>query len=294
VEGTSLRQLEELVVGKPLGATPASAPDPSALRHVLRFDVTAETFALVREALAELRRRSDTALNDDAALLEMARHVLVGPGDEGRSSYQIALSVCPQCSTARQAANGQLVPVGPEIMAKALCDAQHLPPIERDVATAHGGTRAQQDIPPAVRSAVIQRDHHRCRVPDCRNAIFLDTHHLRLRTEGGEHTAANLITVCSAHHGALHTGRLCTEGDADTLRVFHADGRAYGQPQRPRGIEVQTKVFSGLRNLGFREGEVRTVLAELGQRAELREASAEQWLRDALRRLHRPRAHARA
>ena len=124
--GKSLRQLEELVAGRQLGDAPSTPPDPSALRHVLRFEVTAETYALFREAIAELRRRTDAALSDDAALLEMARHVLVGPGDEGRSSYQIGLSLCPGCSTAHQLANGQLVPVGPEVVEKAECDALSL------------------------------------------------------------------------------------------------------------------------------------------------------------------------
>src|SRR5262245_17185989 len=77
--GKSLRQLEELVAGKHPGAAPAAPPDPSLLRHVLRFEVTAETFALVREAMAELRRRSDAALSVDAALLKMARCVLGDP-----------------------------------------------------------------------------------------------------------------------------------------------------------------------------------------------------------------------
>jgi 5-methylcytosine-specific restriction endonuclease McrA len=318
--GKSLRQLEELVAGRHPGDAPSAPPDPSALRHVLRFEVTAETFALVREALAELRRRSDAALNDDAALLEMARHVLVGPRDEGRSSYQIALSLCPGCSSAQLAANGQLVPVGPEVLEKAECDAQHLPPLEADTApapndspeagsraatnpsahrgtragartttnpSAHRGTRAQQDIPPATRRAVLHRDHHRCRIPGCRNATFLDLHHLQLREDGGAHEPANLIAVCSAHHGALHEGRLRTEGDAASLRILHADGSAYGQPREPRNVEVQTKVFAGLRGLGFREADVRAVMAELRERAELREASAEQWLRAALLRLHR-------
>jgi hypothetical protein len=324
--GKSLRQLEELVAGKRLGDAPSAPPDPAALRHVLRFEVSAETFALLREAMAELRRRSDAALDDDAALTEMARHVLVGPRDEGRSNYQIALSLCPGCSSARQVANGQLVCVSPEVLEKAECDAQHLPPLDRDPACAlegspeagsgttphpgahvgapaqqdlppphpraHVDARAQQDIPPATRRAVLHRDHHRCRVPGCRNATFLDLHHLKMRDDGGLHEAANLIAVCSAHHTALHEGRLRTEGDADTLRVLHADGHAYGQPQRPRAIDVQTKVFSGLRGLGFREREVRPVMAELRERAELREASAERWLREALLRLH-PAARAR-
>jgi Holliday junction resolvasome RuvABC DNA-binding subunit len=73
--------------------------------------------------------------------------------------------------------------------------------------------------------------------------------------------------------------------------VLHADGRAYGQLATPSELEVQRKVFSALRGLGFRESEVRTALAELRQHAELREATAEQWLREALRRLHRPPAH---
>jgi len=315
--GKSLRQLEELVTGKRLGDRPSDAPDPAAQRHLLHFDVTAETFALIREALAELRRRSDTALNDDIALAEMARHVLVGPRDEGRSNYQIALSLCPHCSTARQLANGQLVPVGPEVLEKAQCDSQLLPtpesvmppdsgttaheradsettpPAESGTTAqpvAHVGDRATQTIPPAIRRAVIHRDHRRCRVPGCKNAIFLDVHHLQLRDDGGQHEASNLITLCSAHHGALHNGRLRTEGDADALRIVHADGHAYGEPREPRVIEVQAKVFSGLRGLGFREGEVRTVMADLRQRDELREATAEQWLREALRRLHRPSA----
>ena len=221
--------------------------------------------------------------------------MLGGPRDAGRSNYQIALNLCPGCSSAHQSANGQLVSVGPGVVEKALCDAQHLGPLD-SAPTPHPGAhvdaRAKQDIPPATRRAVLHRDHHRCRVPGCRNATFLDLHHLRMRDDGGLHEAANLIAVCSAHHTALHEGRLRTEGDADTLRVLHADGHAYGQPQQPRAIDVQTKVFSGLRGLGFREREVRTVMAELRERVELREAAAEQWLREALLRLH-PSARAR-
>ena len=120
-----------------------------------------------------------------------------------------------------------------------------------NTAHAHVGTRAKQDTPPAVRRAVMQRDHHRCRVPGCRNATFLDVHHLRLRSDGGAHVAANLIAVCSAHHDALHRGQLRTEGDADALRFLHADGRDYGQPQQPRSIEVQTKVSPGCAGSAF-------------------------------------------
>lgn len=290
----SVRQLEELTAGRRLGDSPSTPPDSSARHHILRFEVTAETFALFREALAELRRRSDVAHEDDAALLEMARLVLGGPDDTGTSSYQVGLSVCPSCCSAMQAANGQIVAVEKEILEMAHCDAQILPaqpaePARDEPTNAHVGARASQTVPPALRRSVLQRDHQRCRIPGCRNAIYLDVHHIRLRSEGGPNHADNLITVCSAHHRALHRGQIRIEGDNARLRVVHADGRAYGEPVTAGAVDLQTKVFSGLRGLGFREGEVRAVMAELKRCEELERAPAAEWVREALRRLRRPR-----
>jgi len=135
--GKTLRQLEQALAGKQPGDAPGSPPDPSARRHVLRFEVAAETFALFRDAMNELRRRAGAALDDDSALLELARCALGGPRDEGRASYQVVLGVCPECGNARQHAAGGLVPVGPELIRMAHCDAQHL------------GSLAEPSPPPA-------------------------------------------------------------------------------------------------------------------------------------------------
>jgi hypothetical protein len=286
-DGKSLRQVEELVAGRQLGDSPGTAPDPCAVRHALCFDVNAETYAVVREAIAELRRRSGTPLDDDAALLEMARHVLVGPRDEGRASYQIVLSVCPSCATARQSANGRMVAVEPEVVEMASCDAQQVPANENAGGHAHVGARAAQAVPPALRRAVLQRDEHRCRVPGCRNATFVDVHHIQLRSEGGRHEADNLLTLCSAHHRAVHRGRLRIEGSASALRVWHADGSDYGRP-RVGAPDVRAKVSAGLRGLGFREGEVHKVMTELRKRKDLTDASAQDLLRAALEGLRPP------
>jgi Holliday junction resolvasome RuvABC DNA-binding subunit len=51
---------------------------------------------------------------------------------------------------------------------------------------------------------------------------------------------------------------------------------------------MAAKLFSALRNLGFREREVRAVLAELRSDDELRDASIECLLREALRRMPLP------
>src|SRR4051812_2814719 len=44
-----------LLAGKEPGAVPGSPANPALQRHVLRFDVAAETFALFGDALNELR-----------------------------------------------------------------------------------------------------------------------------------------------------------------------------------------------------------------------------------------------
>lgn len=322
--GKSVRQLEELVSGKSIGDGPFAPSEPSARRHVLRFEVEAETLAMFRQAVGELRRRSGSALSDDAVLLEMARQVLGGPDDEGRASYQIAVTVCAECGRGTQEAGGELVTVDPEVVAMASCDGQDLGRVdaqpandavraESDAAAreetdaerirAHVGAgacpenhpgarvsvRAKQCVPPAVRRAVLRRDHHCCRVPGCRNSRFLDVHHIELRSEGGNHRAENLLTVCGAHHRALHRGELCVgRSGAMDVRFTHADGTPYGEVAELRSLDMLAKVFGALQNFGFREGEVRAVLSELRGQEELRDADAQSWLRAALQRLTKP------
>ena len=207
--GKTLRQLEELVAGKSPGDGPDAPYRPEARRHVLRFEVSADTYATFREAVTLLRREAGASLDDDATLLALARHVLGGPRDDGRASYQVVLRVCPECGSGAQLGDGQLVPVSSEIVEMARCDAQELAEVAASVASedpgsstggmaalraspaandvtaraaAHVGQaapRAKQKIPPATRRAVLQRDEHRCRVPGCKNTSFLDLHHVR-------------------------------------------------------------------------------------------------------------------
>jgi len=344
----TLRQLEELVAGKTTGDDPSSPPRASERRHVLRFEVAPETFALFREALTALRRSTDSALDDDAALLALARLALGGPRDEGRASYQIAVTLCAACGQGHQPANGELVPIGPDIVEMAHCDGQHLGCISPYVANdstpvasphpshdahvganvhaeddpvctpkassvrtremvprahAHVGakvpiapagtpvlTRARQTTPPALRRAILARDHRRCRVPGCRNSAFVDLHHLQLRSDGGPNHAENLITVCGAHHRAAHRGHLLIDGTATTIRFRHADGSPYGRIADPQALETRARAFRALRSLGFREADVHAALTQLEREGELAAATTEQWVRAALARLTPPRS----
>jgi hypothetical protein len=148
--------------------------------------------------------------------------------------------------------------------------------------------RAKQTIPPALRRAVLLRDHGCCRVPGCKNTLYLDLHHIQLRSDGGRHSLQNILSICTVHHRALHRGELSIQGTATNPTFRHADGSEYGQVDRPRALDTHAKVFSALRGLGFREAQARAALAQLQSQAALRELSAEQLLRVALQLLTRP------
>jgi hypothetical protein len=67
--GKTVRQLQDVIAHTEPGDAPDSPRTPGPRRHVLRFEVTPETFALFREASAHLRRHGDLAFDDDALLL---------------------------------------------------------------------------------------------------------------------------------------------------------------------------------------------------------------------------------
>jgi hypothetical protein len=305
-KGQTVRQLEELIAGKLPGDSPADRDRPEAKRHVLRFEVSAETLALFREAV-QATRRSTGAASDDDTLLAMARHVLGGPTDEGRSGHQIAFSVCTECGKGHQLSRGELVPVSDEIVEMASCDAQRIQcapsgaantnAVAPQTESAHVGathpppTRASQTIPPATRRAVLIRDQRHCRVPGCRHATFLDVHHIVPRSQGGRNEADNLLTLCGAHHRAVHCGHLrIAKAENGAIAFSHGDGSAYGLVATRPPADVYAKVLAALSGLGFRKADAQRAVSDLSHARDAGAASCERLLREALQRLTRPRA----
>lgn len=246
--GKSVAEIEALVSGRRPGDRPSDPPHAEARRHRIVLDVPAEVYATYREAQAKLRRESDAGLSDSDGLLLMARSVLVGP-DEERSSYQIAMTLCPTCNQATHDGRGAPIPVDAVAAEAAQCDAQRV----------DASGKARQDIPPAVRRLVVRRQHGRCAVPGCRLATFTDVHHLKPRADGGTHDPDNLCVLCAAHHGALHRGALRIDGTwSQGLTFRHADGTPYGAPP-----ELFDDVHAALRGLGFKERESRFMVDEI-------------------------------
>ena len=120
-------------------------------------------------------------------------------------------------------------------------------------------------------------------MPGCRAAVFVDIHHLDLRSEGGSHAPQRLVTLCGAHHRALHHGSITIEGSVgDRLRFMHADGSRYGVvAPDPHAIETSSTVFAGLRHAGFKETAARRARAQAMTRVG-RVASVEELMRAAL------------
>src|SRR5687768_16848283 len=121
------REVERMVSGLAPGSRPADRRRPEYVRHILRFEVGAETLATFREAMKAIQKSSDQRLDDDAALLLMAREILGGPGDAGRASYQVVVTQCEDCGRGFQHANGELIELDPAIVEMCHCDAQNVP-----------------------------------------------------------------------------------------------------------------------------------------------------------------------
>jgi hypothetical protein len=249
---------------------------------VLRLEVSGETLATWREAMAKIRREAGGLLDEDSALLLLSRSILEGPRDAGRSSYQVALAICEECRRGRQQGQGDLVDVAPEIVELATCDGQNIGHVEDPGAHVGAPQRAAQSIPPAIRRSVLRRDGGRCRVPGCRHATFVDVHHLVSRSEGGANTTENLVTLCSAHHRAVHRGKVVAQGPAPDVRFFHADGTVYGGALTSAQAVSRMRARSALVAMGYSVREARVALDRVGCDTG---ASAETLIRAALREL---------
>ena len=219
--GKNQRQIEELVAGHSPGDLPDDPVDPEARMHVVRFEVSASTFAQVRQARLALDEEHGRHLSEDEVLAAMSAAVLDrGASGEpsGRAKWQIGMVECKGCQRAWQEGAGVRVPVDAATRERAHCDAQWIGALDGD-----GPARATQDIPPAVVRFVWRRDEGRCQTPGCRSARNLEIHHIVRRADGGTHDPKNLTIRCGSCHAAHHRGALTITGTApDQLETRRA------------------------------------------------------------------------
>ena len=122
--------------------------------------------------------------------------------------------------------------ISAETSRRLLCDAGIVPILNGADGTPLDVGRKRRTLPAALRRAVIARDRG-CRFPGCTNRRFVDGHHLRHWSDGGETSLANTILLCSRHHTLVHEGGFRAVSDGDTLRFFDPAGAELpnaGQP----------------------------------------------------------------
>jgi hypothetical protein len=172
--GKNLRQIEDLVADHRPGDGPDDPPDPEARTQIVRFELAAETFALLRQARIALDDEHGHNLPDDAFVTALCSAVLDGaPTSEptGRARFQIAVTVCERCGRGWQEGAGAQIAIDGAAVERAMCDAQHIGSIDGSAPE-----RAYQDIPPSIVRFVWRRDGGRCRVDGCRSSRGLEVH----------------------------------------------------------------------------------------------------------------------
>src|SRR5581483_3085444 len=75
-QGKSLREVEAMVSGRQPGDKPDTPPDPRLVRHILRQEVTAETYATFRQARTALEDEVGEHLDDDSLMMMLAKRAL--------------------------------------------------------------------------------------------------------------------------------------------------------------------------------------------------------------------------
>jgi len=300
----NLRDIEQLVSGHKRGDRPDDPVDPKLRKRTLRYEeLDEETVAILRQARQILEREVGERLDENQFLRTLGRMVVdaASGGAEGstrtRAAYQIAVTTCEQCKRAWQDGGGITVEMSPAKRAAAECDAQHIGRVDSNDAastTKHepgaASTPAKRTaIPAALRRKVSARDHGRCRVPWCRSSRNVDQHHIRLISEGGEHTLENLISLCESHHIALHEGALILEGDATSARFTRRAQSSFETArQAVATARHATDTAEALRTLGFRSSEVKTAVEKTRTHVGSAQLALEEWIRIALSYCPRP------
>jgi hypothetical protein len=160
----------------------------------------------------------------------------------------------------------------PAAVERATCDAQWIGDLDSNVVE-----RARQEISAAMRRKVLHRDQNRCQVPGCMSHMNLDVHHIHQLAHGGKNELPNLITLCEAHHLALHDGTLVIERVNEQLRFRHEGRNNFTRATR----EVATR--QALRDRGFDRERIAEIMNRTLKHVGTSDASTEQWLAIALR-----------
>lgn len=193
--------------------------DQFADEKITETDVSAET-PVERESFD--KRRVD-------ALTDIAESFLAnGPAPSSSADrFQVVLHVSAETLTNN---GGELSHLegGPHVSAETsrrlCCDVGISVLSEDEDGTLLNIDRKTRLIPPAMRRALRSRDES-CRFPGCTHRHYIDGHHIRHWSDGGETSLGNLVQLCRHHHRLVHEGGFsCSKNREGKIEIRNTDG----------------------------------------------------------------------
>ena len=182
----------------------------------LDADLDAEGTAILRAALDKFMPKPEPGVllsqRRAIALVEMARQALdFGTGHEGAANKP-HLVVSLSYEQLRDQLGVGYLPDSGTLPASSLrrlaCDAKIIPLVLGADGLPMDVGRTTRTIPPAIRTALNERDK-RCTTPGCdRPPSWTDAHHVRSWLDGGTTALTNLVLICRRHHTMVHRGKL--------------------------------------------------------------------------------------
>ena len=172
------------------------------------------------------------------ALAALAELALAGLGLERPSGerYQLVVHVDPGTLTAddgrSELDDGR--PVAAETARRIGCDASLVEVVEDGGRVLSLG-RKRRTVSAPLRRALTLRDRG-CRYPGCERTRFVDAHHVRHWSRGGETNLDNLVLLCRRHHRLVHEHgyTLSLDDDGTTTHFRNQYGIAIpNAPPRP-------------------------------------------------------------
>jgi hypothetical protein len=200
----------------------------------ITIELPIETGELVEKALDKARDDSVSAVEfvDEGwsarqadAMVSVASAYLSGKDDQTRGSSDDYLVTVHVDQSALANGNGRSsLPI--ESVKRLCCDAHAVVIGEDDNGEPLNIGRKTRTVPTAIKRALQSRDKS-CTFPGCHHTRFVDAHHIKHWSAGGETSLDNLMLLCSQHHKLVHEGGFAIERDYQNRWFFkRPDGRA--------------------------------------------------------------------
>ncbi len=187
------------------------------------------------------------------ALTNMAESYLAnGPAASSSADrYQVVLHVSAETLTNREGEISHLED-GPRVSAETsrriCCDAGISVLSEDEDGTLLNIGRKSRIIPPAMRRALKARDEN-CRFPGCTHKYYIDGHHIKHWSDGGETSLDNLVQLCRHHHRLVHEGGFsCTKNSEGKIEFRNPEGIRIARAGRMPALPLNFNLSERMRN----------------------------------------------